>query len=81
MDRRSKWLLVLVVYFAPADALDWDGPWEFGVSHLVEETFTTEAECRNSAIERIGRLHQGMLAPVRYRCIEFASDLPKGAAR
>lgn len=75
------WILVLVVYAAPPDAIDWDGPWEFGMTHVVETPFASEAECRNSAIAMIGRLHQGMLAPIRFRCVEVPASLPAGAPR
>lgn len=75
------WLLVLVVYAAPANAVDWDGPWKFGMTHVVEDQFATEAACRNSATQTIGRLHQGMLAPIRYRCVAVPAGLPKGASR
>ena len=76
-----KWVLVFVIYAAPADAVDWDGPWEIGMTRMVEETFDTEAECRTTAIQTIGRIHQGMLAPIRYRCIPVEAGLPKGAPR
>ena len=75
------WVLVLVVYVAPADAVDWDGPWKIGMTKMVETQFASEAECRNSAIQTIGRIHQGMLAPIRYHCVPVAASLPKGAPR
>lgn len=75
------WLLVFVIYAAPADAVDYDGPWTFGMSKLAEKQYASEAECRTDAIQFIGRLHQGMLAPVRFRCVELEATLPKGAAR
>lgn len=76
-----KWLLILAVYAAPPDAVDWDGPWELGMTKLLEQQFETEAECRNFAVQLIGRMHQGMLAPMRYRCVSIESGLPKGAPR
>lgn len=76
-----KWLLILTVYFAPADAVDWDGPWTIGISNVSEETFDSEAECRTEAVQAIGRVHQGMLAPVRYRCVAVEATLPAGAPR
>jgi hypothetical protein len=75
------WLLILVVYQAPADAVDWNGPWKFGMSQASKPTFQSEAECRNAAIEAIGRIHQGMLAPIRFRCVSVESGLPKNAPR
>lgn len=76
-----KWLLILVVYQAPADAVDWNGPWTYGMTHVVEEQFSSEAECRNEAVQMIGRIHQGMLAPIRYRCVGIPAELPEGAPR
>jgi hypothetical protein len=76
-----KWILILVVYVAPADAVDWDGPWEIGMTKVVEEPFETEATCRSEAIQMIGRIHQGMLAPIRYRCVPIEAKLPAGAPR
>lgn len=75
------WLLVFVVYAAPADAVDWDGPWEIGMTQVAEEQFSTEASCRTRAIQVIGRIHQDMLAPIRFRCIPVETTLPKGAPR
>jgi hypothetical protein len=51
------------------------------MTHVVEGHFGSEAECRNTAIELIGRMHQGMLAPIRYRCVEVPAGLPQGAPR
>ncbi len=76
-----SWLLILIVYAAPPDAVDWNGPWEFGMTHVVEERFASEAECRTSAIQTIGRIHQGMLAPIRFRCVEVQESLPENAPR
>ncbi|HYI39722.1 MAG TPA: hypothetical protein VE053_05310 [Allosphingosinicella sp.] len=76
-----KWLLVLTIYAAPPDALDWDGPWTLGMAKLIEEPFATEAECRNFALRMIAKMHEGMLAPMRYRCIPVEAGLPKGAPR
>lgn len=75
------WLMVIVIYQAPPQSVDWDGPWKFGKAKMIEQQFATEAECRNSAVQLIGRLHQGMLAPVRYRCLPVDGALAKGAQR
>lgn len=77
----SVWILVLVIYEAPPNAVDWDGPWKAGLTKAVDRRFVSEAECRNTAIELIGKLHQGMLAPIRHRCVEMPASLPKGAQR
>ena len=76
-----KWLLVISLYQAPPDAVDWDGPWKIGMTQLVEKQFDTAAECRTFATQLIGRLHQGMLAPARYRCVPMEAELPVGAPR
>jgi len=78
---KMVWILVLAIYHAPPDAVDWDGPWKFGTPHIVEKQFQSEAKGRNSAIELIGKLDQGMLAPIRYRCLEVPANLPRGAPR
>ena len=75
------WILFLVVYEAPDNAVDWDGPWKFGMTRIVEKQYQSEAECRNTAIRLIGEIHQGMLAPIRYRCVEVPASLPRGAPR
>lgn len=75
------WLLILVVYQAPPDAVNWNGPWTIGMTHVVDERFSSEAECRNSAIQTIGRIHQGMLAPIRFHCVAVDARLPQGAPR
>lgn len=75
------WLLVLIVYQAPPNAVDWDGPWKFGMTEVPDTRFASEAECRTFAIRLIGRMHDGMLAPMRYRCVPVDADLPKGAPR
>jgi hypothetical protein len=76
-----KWILILVIYQAPPDAVNWNGPWTIGLARSVDEHFASEADCRRSAAERIARLHQGMLAPVRFRCVPVEADLPVGAPR
>lgn len=75
------WLLIITMYLAPDGARDWDGPWELGPPKLLERQFGSEAECRNTAIQLIGKVHQGMLAPLRYHCVAVPSTLPEGAPR
>jgi hypothetical protein len=77
-----KWVLILGIYMAPPTAVDWDGPWNLGMTKMVEDRqFNSEADCRTFAVQMIGQLHQGMLAPMRYQCVPLPSSLPKGAAR
>ena len=75
------WLLLFTIYAAPPNAQDWNGPWTLGMSRLIEQQFHSEAECRNSAIQLIGRMHQGMLAPMRFKCVPVNMTLPEGAPR
>lgn len=77
-----KWLLIIAIYAAPPDSVNWDGPWKLGMTKMLEdEHFDSEAECRYRAIQLIGKLHQDMLAPMRFRCVSIEADLPKGASR
>jgi len=76
-----QWLLVFTLYMAPPTAVDWDGPWKAGMNKLSDTVYDSEAECRTDAIQTIGRIHQGMLIPIRYRCVPIESTLPKGATR
>lgn len=76
-----KWLLIISIYAAPADAVDWDGPWELGMTQLMDDPFNSAAECRTFAIQLIAKMHEGMLAPMRYRCVPIEANLPEGAPR
>ena len=76
-----KWIMVVAMYMAPPSAVDWDGPWKLGMTMTSEDQFDTKAECRTEAIQAIGRIHQGMMAPVRYRCVAIEATLPEGAPR
>ena len=75
------WLLVIGIYAAPGNAVNWDGPWRLGMSQALDQRFSSEAECRNSAIQFMGKMHEGMLAPIRFRCVSIDAALPKGAPR
>ena len=75
------WLVVLNFYAAPPNAVDWNGPWKLGTSRINDRQFATEAQCRNAAIELVGQMHQGMLAPIRFKCVGIAAGLPVDAPR
>lgn len=75
------WLMVFVVYAAPDNVVDWNGPWKFGMSRTADQVFQSEADCRSYAIQFIGKMHQGMLAPMRFKCVAVEASLPKGAPR
>lgn len=76
-----KWLLVFAIYAAPPDAVDWDGPWELGMTISSEKVHESEKACRNTAITVKTEMQKGMLAPIRFRCVSFDAGLPKGALR
>ena len=76
-----KWLMILSVYMAPPTSVDWDGPWTYGKSFMSDTVFDSEAECRNEAIQTTARMHQVMLAPMRYVCVPVEAELAKGAPR
>ena len=75
------WLLIIALYAAPPDAINWKGSWEFGMAKLVEHQFENEADCLKQGLEIKATLNEGMLAPVRFHCIEIASGLPSGTPR
>lgn len=75
------WALILAVYLAPDNAVNWNGPWKIGKTFNPEKLYVSEAECRNDAIQIIGRVHQGMLAPIRFQCVALPAGLLKGAPR
>jgi len=75
------WLMMLVVYQAPPDAVNWNGPWTLGMTHVGDERFRSQAQCRRAAVRAIRGIHQGMLAPIRFRCVPVEAGLPVGASR
>ena len=75
------WLMVFWIYAAPSNAVNWDGPWKFGMSHTAETTFQDERSCHQAGVEFIARMHKGMLAPMRFQCIQIPASLPKGTPR
>jgi hypothetical protein len=82
-EMHSVWVAILLTYAAPANAVDWPGPWSsYGMAIAGKNIWSTEAECRNDAVQWIGRVHGvGMLAPIRFQCVAFPASLPKGAPR
>ncbi len=76
-----KWILVLAIYAAPSNAVDWNGPWTFGMNHAVDSAFKSESACQAGAKQLIKKMHEGMLAPIRYQCVAFPGGLPKNASR
>jgi len=72
------WIMVLSIYVAPSESVDWDGPWKFEKPRVQEQTFNTEIECRSYAVHFIGRLHQVMTVPMRFKCVSFDASIHKG---
>ena len=50
------WLLIFSIYVAPDNAQDWDGPWKLDQSRVLGSPFASEAECRNNAVQFIGKM-------------------------
>ena len=75
------WFLILSVYVAPPDAVNWKGSWELGMTKMMERRFESELNCINAGKGTKARLNEGMLAPVRFKCVQIASGLPAGASR
>ena len=75
------WLLILMVYVAPSNAVNWKGAWKLGPALVREERFKSEANCLAAGHEIKSNLNKGMLAPVRYQCIRVDAGLPEGATR
>ncbi len=77
------WFLIFHIYVAPADAVDWDGPWTIDDKPALtaEHYFNSQAECDATAKKFIAKMHEGMLTPMRYNCVAIPSSLPKGTPR
>ena len=75
------WLLIIALYAAPPDAVNWQGSWELGMTKLVDHHFESEAECLVHGLDIKSKLNEGMLSPVRFHCISISSGLPAGAPR
>ena len=75
------WLLIVALYAAPPEAINWKGSWELGMAKLVDHHFTSKAECLKRGIEIKAKLNEGILAPVRVHCFPISSGLPAGAPR
>ena len=65
------WVLIMAIYFAPADAVDWKGTYELGLTRLSDERFDSEKACLNRGAEHKANLREGMLAPIHYQCLKL----------
>ena len=75
------WLLLIAIYVAPPDAVDWQGSWELGLTRLDEKHYASEKDCLDAGAKLKSRLNEGMLAPVRYHCIQIPGELPADVDR
>jgi hypothetical protein len=62
----TVWLAVLLVYTAPANSVDWHGPWSTKQHMTVagKNLFPSEAACKVDTEQWIARVHQDMKAPI-----------------
>ena len=77
------WFLIFHIYVAPADAVNWEGPWTLDDKPALtaDRYYNSQAECEAMAKKFIDKMHEGMLAPMRYNCVGIPASLPKGAPR
>ncbi len=75
------WLLVVAIYVAPPNAVDWQGSWTLGLTRLDEKHYASEKDCLDAGAKLKSRLNEGMLAPVSYHCLEISGELPAAVAR
>ena len=77
MAQRLTWVAVLLVYKAPADAIDWRGPWTRGMIVAGKNFFASESACQKDTEGWIARTHQEMKTPILFRCVPFQESLHK----
>ncbi len=70
------WALIFIIYTAPNDSINWDGPWEAGMIFSEEKSITSEQECQKKAKYIIDKMQQGMHAPMLFKCIPFDRSIP-----
>lgn len=80
-QNQVMWLLILAIYVAPPDAVNWRSSWMLGTTKLMEEPFDTQEKCLTAGVHIKAKLNEGMLAPVRFHCVKLDPGLPAGAPR
>ena len=73
--QRNVWVAVMVIYQAPADAIDWQGPWIRSKAFVSPNFFQSESECRRTTEQLIAKMHEGMKAPIQFQCALFSESL------
>ena len=68
------WILIILIYFAPPDAVDWQGSYELGIAETHKEHFTSERSCQDKGEDIQASFNEAALAPFRYRCLEIPSQ-------
>lgn len=71
----TTWVAILLVYKAPYDSVNWHGPWSRGMTISGKNFYDSEDACKSDTEGWISRIHQGMKAPIRYRCVPFHQNL------
>ena len=59
----TMWLLLILIYVAPPDAIDWLGSWKLEITRLMEQYCETEKACPRGGEDLKAKLNQWMLAP------------------
>lgn len=73
------WILLLSVYTAPLDAVDWQGDWKLGPINALEHQFSSKEECTKAGQSLKAQLQEEIRAPMRMLCIPLWSGLPAGS--
>ena len=71
----TMWILVILIYFAPSDAVDWQGSYELGIAETHKEHFTSERSCLDKGEAMKTVFNEGALAPFRYQCLAVPSSM------
>lgn len=71
----TMWLLILLVYVAPTDAVNWNGPWKLGKAEVIGNDFKDEDACLRGGRMIQTILAEDMRAPVRYKCIQVKDTI------
>jgi hypothetical protein len=74
--QRNVWVAVMVIYQAPADAINWKGPWTRSKAFVNPNFFQSESECRQTTEQLIKKMNEGMRAPIQFKCAPFSESLP-----
>jgi hypothetical protein len=71
----AVWVSVLVMYLAPADAVDWRGPWTRG-RIVASENLQIRSRLQKRNGSNDSPHASGYEGPMLYRCVQFPESLP-----